>query len=306
MQAHTVTFTSNNLSIAAHLYLPPGEGPHPAIIVGHPGSSVKEQSAGLYARRLAEQGFATLAYDAAYQGESGGWPRGLEDPAQRVEDIKAAASYLSARADIDPQRIGALGICASGGYVVAAAAADHRLAAVATVAAVDVGRNLAHGANGQQDPAVLQALLDGAAAARSAEARGEETGYFPIFPADEAQARSGDLHLYEGWEYYCTPRGEHPRARKTLTWSSVDRIAGFDAFRFIERIAPRPLLMITASAAVTAWMTEAAIESARAPKQLHRIEGATHVELYDKEPHVSAAIAKLTDFFTRELSRVKE
>ncbi|TFW21552.1 alpha/beta hydrolase [Duganella callida] len=304
MQA--ITFPSNGLTLAGHLYLPAGDGPHPAIVVGHPGSAVKEQSAGLYAQRLAAQGFITLAYDAAYQGESAGQPRGLEDPAQRVEDIKAAVSYLSARADVNAQRIGVLGICASGGYVLAAAAGDPRIAAVATVAAVDVGRNIAHGANGKQDPAVLPSLLAASAAARSAEARGEGVGYFPIFPADEAQARAGDLHLYEGWEYYCTPRGEHPRARKTLTWSSVDRIAGFDAFRFIDRIAPRPLLMITASEAVTAWMTEEAIERARQPKELFRIDGATHVELYDKEPHVSTAVARLAEFYAQNLSRETE
>jgi len=257
--------------------------------------------AGRYAERLAREGFVTLAFDAAYQGESEGEPRGLEDPAHRVEDVKAAVSFLPTRPDVDADRVGAFGVCASGGYVIAAGSTDHRIKAMATVSAVDMGRQFRLGADGRQDPAVIQGMLDAAAAARTAEARGEGVGTFPLFPGSESEARQGGLHVYEGWEYYCTPRGEHPRSAKSFTWNSIDRIVSFDAFARIELIAPRPLLMVVGREAVTSWMAEEAFESAREPKQLHWIVGASHNDLCDKDEYVTPIVADLTDFYRQNL-----
>ncbi|MFJ2828418.1 alpha/beta hydrolase [Streptomyces sp. NPDC087263] len=296
------------MQLAGHLYTPDSaaSGPRPAIVVGHPGSGVKEQAAGLYARRLAEQGFVALAFDAAYQGESEGTPRGLEDPAHRVEDVKAAVSFLTAREEVDPGRIGVLGICASGGYVLSATATDHRIRAVGTVSAVDIARQFRLGADGAQDPAVIQGMLDAAAAARTAEARGEGVQSFQLFPDTAEQARAlGGKHGFEGFEYYRTDRAQHPRSAKFLTWSSVDRLVGFDAFRFADLIAPRPLLMIVGSEAVTSWMAVEAFQNARSPKELHWIDGASHVDLYDKERYVGPAVSELTDFFKTHLAKAK-
>ena len=298
-----VTFPSAGLQLAGHLYTPDhdADGPRPAIVVGHPGSGVKEQAAGLYARRLAEQGFITLAFDAAYQGESEGEPRGLEDPAHRVEDLKAAVSYLTTRDEVDPDRIGVLGICASGGYSLAAAGTDHRIKAVATVSAVDIARQFRMGADGTQAPAALQSMLDAAAAARTAEARGEDVQTFNLFPETEEEARRGGQHVFEGWQYYCTPRAMHPRSAKALTWTSVDHIVTFDAFRAVDLIAPRPLLMIVGREAVTAWMTVEAYQKAVGPKELLWIEGASHNDLYDKDEYVSPAVVNLTTFYSKHL-----
>ncbi|MGC5311825.1 alpha/beta hydrolase [Micromonospora zamorensis] len=299
-----VTFDSGGMKIAGHLYTPEDgqAGPRPAIVVGHPASGVKEQAAGLYARRLAEQGFITLAFDAAYQGESDGSPRGLEDPAHRVEDIKSAVSFLTTRPEVDPERIGALGICASGGYVVPASATDHRIKAVATVSSADIGRQFREGADGTQDPAVIQAMLDAAAAARTTEARGAGVGAFPIFPNSVEEARAaGGQHGVEGFEYYCTDRAQHPRSAKEFTLSSIDRIAMFDPFRFVSMIAPRPLLMIVGAEAVTRHMSTEAFADAGEPKRLHWIDGATHVGLYDKEEYVGPALVELAGFFTEHL-----
>ena len=294
-----VTFDSAGLTIAGHLYTPEdaATGRRPAIVVGHPASGVKEQAAGLYAQRLAGQGFLALAFDAAYQGESEGMPRGLEDPAHRVEDIKGAVSFLSTLDDVDPDRIGALGICASGGYVVPAAATDHRIKAVVTVSAADIGRQFRQGADDTQDPSVIQGMLDAATAARTAEARGEGVGEFAIFPETEEQARSFGQHAFEGWEYYCTDRARHPRSAKSFTWNSVDRIAAFDAFRFVDLIAPRPLLMIVGTQAVTRHMTTEAIANAQQSQELYWIDGASHVDLYDKDEYVTPAVSKMVEFF---------
>ncbi|MBB3128467.1 hypothetical protein FHS19_003121 [Paenibacillus rhizosphaerae] len=300
-----VTFESAGVKIAGHLYTPKGEvgGLRPAIVVGHPGTAVKEQSAGLYAKRLAEQGLITLTFDAAYQGESGGEPRGMEDPAHRVEDFKAAVSFLCTRSEVDPERIGALGICASGGYVIPATVTDLRIKAVATVSAADIHLQFRKGSDGKQDPAVFRGMLDAAAKARTSEARGEGIGVFPIFPETEDQARAmGDLHAFEGWEYYCTDRAQHPRSAKFFTWNSIDRIAYFEAFRFIDQISPRPLLMIAGNQAVTSWMTTEAIANAKEPKELFWIDGATHVDTYDKDEYVTTAVSKLAEFFCTNLS----
>ena len=301
-----VTFKSNNITIAAILFYNEANfsqsKPGPAIVVGHPGSGVKEQTAGLYAKRLAEKGLIALTFDCAYQGESEGQPRGLEDPSQRVEDFKAAVSFLTTIKEVDANNIGVLGICASGGYVLAAASADHRIKAVATVSAVDMGRQFRVGGDGKQDPAVFQHLLDLGAADRTSVANGHEEGYLKLFPETGEEARKlGGEHGFEGWEYYCTPRAQNPRSQKYFAYSSFDRIANFDTFRFVEFISPRPILMIVGSEAVTAWMTKEAIEKAKEPKEMYVIDGATHVALYDKDQYVTPAVDKLEAFFDKNL-----
>ncbi|MFT3827456.1 MAG: alpha/beta hydrolase [Chitinophagaceae bacterium] len=293
-----VCFRSNGLKIAGILRVPESvKTPSAALVIGHPGSGVKEQTAGLYAQLLAEKGFITLTFDAAHQGESEGMPRGLEDPAQRTEDFKCAVSFLHTVDLVDTAKIGVFGMCAGGGYSIAATAADHRIKALATIITADIGRQFRKGGDGKQDPSVFQHLLDLAAADRTAEAKGKEPGTFPLFPATAEQAKGLNEHDYEGWEYYCTERGQHPRSMKLITWNSVDRIAGFDAFAFIDQISPRPLLMISGSKAVTLWMTQEAFAAAKAPKELLVIEGANHMALYDNPEYTKQAVAKADSFF---------
>lgn len=305
MEQRSVSFDSAGLRLAGTLYVPDTAvaGPRPAIVVSHPASGVKEQTAGLYARHLAEQGLMALAFDAAYGGESEGEPRGLEDPAHRVEDIRAAISFLSVYEGIDPARLGLLGICASGGYATAAAATDCRVKALATVSGTDLGTFFREGHDGKQAPELLRALLHNAAKARTAEARGDGVQRFAIFPESEADARRLGPYAYEGWEYYCTPRAEHPRSTRMMPWSSVDRIAAFDGFGLVRMVAPRPVLMIAGTRAETRWMTEAAFDRAGTPKTLQWVEGASHVDLYDKAEYVRPAVAMLAAFYKEHLSQ---
>ena len=305
MARTTVTFDSAGITLVGHLHTPdaPASGPRPALVVGHPGTAVKEQTSGTYARLMAERGFVTLAFDAAHQGESGGLPRGLEDPAQRVEDFKAAVSYLTTREEVDADRIGLLGICASGSYSLAAAGGDHRVRAVAAVSTAEPARQFRLGADGTQDPAVFLALLDAAAAARSTAARGEDPGTMTMFPETVEQARAlGGEHGAEGFDYYCTPRGGHERSAKSLAWESIDRMALHDAFLAVPLIGPRPVLQIIGERAVTAWMAVEAHQRATGPKEIHWIKGASHVDLYDRKQYVDQAVEKLTGFFTAHLT----
>ncbi|MFD0473961.1 alpha/beta hydrolase [Nonomuraea thailandensis] len=282
----------------------PGRGPPPGDRRRPPRH--RGEGAGRRALRPppGREGFVALAYDAAYQGESGGEPRGLEDPAQRVEDLKAAVSCLTARGEVDPGRIGVLGICASGGYALAATAGDRRVRALATVSAVDVARQFRLGADGTQDPAVFLGMLDAAAHARTVAARGEEPPVLALFPDTVEQAYAlGGEHGAEGFEYYRTERGLHPRSAGSLTWDSIDRMAAFDAFAPIPLIGERPLLMVAGSRAVTSWMSVEAFQRATGPKELCWIDGASHVDLYDRKQYVDLAVERIAGFFGENLSR---
>ena len=285
-----VTFLSNNLTIAGILYLPdaPTAERLPAIVIGHPGGGVKEQSPSIYAERLAREGFAALVFDAAYQGESEGEPRGLENPFQRAEDVKSAVSFLTTRDEIDPERIGALGICASGGYVAYATQTDLRIKAIATVSGTDLGTVMRDGFAHTGTPETLRASLELSAAARTAEARGEGV---------QLQEWITDAVDDETREFYTTPVGHHPRAVQPWPVRSLDQIIQYDSFALIRLISPRPLLMIIGSDANTAYMSREAMAKAADPKELFVVPGGTHISMYYKDEDVTPAVAKLTTFF---------
>ncbi|MCZ9342038.1 alpha/beta hydrolase, partial [Streptomyces sp. TRM76130] len=180
-----------------------------------------------------------------------------------------------------------------------AAVTDHRIRAVATASAVDLALYFRVGPDGTQDPAVFQALLDAAAAARTTEAAGEPLPTMSVRTTEE-EARAGGRYAYEAWEYYSTDRGRHPRQADEFTFSSIDKIVNFDAFHLIGLLAPRPLLMVVGNEATTAWMSEEAVKKANEPKRLHWIEGASHVDLYDR--YVPQVTTELLPFFTQNLA----
>ncbi|PWH07396.1 hypothetical protein DEO23_01775 [Brachybacterium endophyticum] len=294
-----VTFPSQGETIAGTLFVPDdAQGAGPAIVISHPFGSVRQQSPINYATRLVEQGLVVLTFDAAYQGESTGEPRQLEDPYVRAENVKDAVSYLTSRDEVDPERIGALGICASGGYVPFAAATDQRIKAVATVSGADVG------AVYRAQPEMLQQLLDGSLQARTERTQGRQVEPSPMIPMTQEDAdQQPDRSLFkEAYYYYRTDRARDDRAPNTVDPTSFDRMASFDAYRFVDRISPRPLLMVAGSDADTLPHSQQAIEDAAEPKELFLVEGASHVDLYDKPEAVDPAVAKIGPFFTQNLA----
>ena len=303
-----VSFLSNGLRVAGTLFTPEETRGQklPAIVIGHPFGSVKEQSPLNYAQRLAAQGFAALTFDAAYWGQSEGTPRFLENPWQRAEDVKAAVSYLTTREDIDAERIGALGICASGGYVPFAAQTDHRIKAIATVSAADFGRVLREGVGGGQDPAVLQGMLEAAAALRTAEANGAAPHYEHGVPnTEEAALAFPEGSMYrEAYEYYRTPRAQHPRSQNQWVLRSVDMVAQFDAYGLVELLGPRPLLMVAGTKADTRYFSEEVTARLKDTAELVLIDGASHVDMYDKPEYVDPAAEKIAGFFAQHLAPV--
>ncbi|KAJ5769087.1 alpha/beta-hydrolase [Penicillium odoratum] len=283
-----VNFLSKGLKIVGNLYTPQesaSDRKHAAIVVGHPWGGVKEQTAGLYAERLASNGFITLSFDAAYQGESSGEPRGLEDPSQRAEDYRSAVNYLSTRSDVDPERIGAMGVCAGGGYVSFATQTDFRIKAVATVSVVDNGglmRNGLEGTVAATDRAALIESLRTAGKARIAKARGESPSLGPIVPDNAAEVPDYLPTLFkQGSQYYRTDRGAHCNSVNRFPTRSVDLMADYSSFAFNDLISPRQLLMIARSTADTLYFSKEAFERALEPKELFKIEGKTHIDLYD-------------------------
>ncbi|KAE8382415.1 Alpha/Beta hydrolase protein [Aspergillus bertholletiae] len=312
-QSHAVSpkrveFESNGINVVGNLFVPDSvnmdsvrHASLPAIVVGHPWSGVKEQTSGLYARQLAENGFVTLAFDAAYQGESGGLPRYLEDPHQRTEDVKYAVSYLSTLSNIvDPERIGALGICASGGYVPYAAQTDKRIKAIATVSAFDVGRNVQEAwGGGEVNYTALNHMLSVSSQMRTVEA---ETGSIELayaMPMTPEQITSDTPTMYaEGYDYYRTPRGMHPRSPGVYVARSTELMATYDSFLAMRLISPRPVLLIYGSRADTIHFSKRAYELAAEPKELFSVPNRTHIDLYDS---TDVTLPKLVDFMRKSL-----
>ncbi|HEU4766089.1 MAG TPA: alpha/beta hydrolase [Pyrinomonadaceae bacterium] len=296
-----VSFKNKAVEISAHLHLPDNfqEGQkYPALVGVHPAGGVKEQTIGLYAKRLAAHGFVVLVYDSSYQGASGGEPRLLEDPATRVEDARCAADFLTTLAFVDIERMGVFGICAGGGYALAVAQTERRFKAVAGVSATPMGE-AARSMFGLPTPnAELISTLEAAARQRTAEARGEKPVYAPFVPERlEDINENTPTMLREGYDYYRTPRGQHPNSKGRFLLTSLDKMFAFSTFNLIPTLLTQPMLLIAGSIADTKIFSEQAYTLSNGPKELFIVEGATHIALYDVPEYVDQAVPKLGSFF---------
>jgi fermentation-respiration switch protein FrsA (DUF1100 family) len=290
--------------IVANLFKPAGfdaKQKYAAIVVTHPFGGVKEQTAGLYAQHLAERGFVTLAYDASYQGESGGDPRLMEVPAQRLDDISCAIDYFVKHPQIDAERIGSLGICAGGSYALCSAATELRVKAVAAVSTFNLGEARREGM-GTISYEERMKRLRAASEARSREARGEIAQLISVVPDSPANFTDKTPQLYrEGYDYYRTPRAQHPNSPGKYMYSSLPQQIAFFPFEQLDTISPRPLLVIAGSKADTLFWSEDVIRKAKDPKELYIVEGATHIDMYDRPQFVTPAVEKLAEFYGRYL-----
>ncbi len=300
----TVTYKLDGIDISANVYTPANYDPvrkFPAVVVAHPNGGVKEQVAGLYAQRLAEQGYITIAADAAYQGASGGQPRNVDKPAHRIEDIHGMADFISRFPGVDANRIGLLGICGGGGYSLAAAQTDKRFKSIATLSMFNSGRVRRNGYVDSQ-LSTVQARLQQASAARAQEVAGGTIPYSGDANLSDEQIAQLPFDLYrQGYEYYWKTHA-HPNSTFKYTTSSLLDLMRFDATNQIELI-DKPLLMIAGSRADSLYMTEDAFARATGTqdKELFKIDGATHIETYWKQPYVNQALEKLTRFYGRSL-----
>lgn len=303
---HPVTYKLNGIDIAANVYTPANYDPskkYPAVTVAHPNGGVKEQTAGLYAQRLAEAGFITIAADAAYQGASGGEPRHTDNPAYRTEDIHGMADFISRYPGVDAGRVGALGICGGGGYTLKAVQSDKRIKAVATLSMFNTGEVRRNGFQNSQVNSI-QERLQQASEARAQEASGGKILYAgeanPNLTNEEIAKISTDLYR-EGYQYYYRTHA-HPNSTFLYTRSSLLDLMTWDATANIDLI-DQPLLMIAGSKADTKYMTDEAFSKAihSKSKELFLIEGATHIQTYWVPEFVSQAVNKLVSFYTTNL-----
>lgn len=299
---HPVTYPLNGLQIAANVYTPAGYDPagkFPAITVAHPNGGVKEQTAGRYAQRLAQQGYLTIAADASYQGASEGQPRCVDKPFYRTDDVHGMADYLARYPGVDSERLGALGICGGGGYTLKAAQSDKRFKAIATVSMFNSGLVRRNGLQDSQRDTIQQRLRQ-ASAARAQEAAGGEVLYAGDADLTDEQIANQPFDLYrQGYVYYWKTHA-CPDSTFKYTMSSLLDLISFDATDQIELI-DKPLLMIAGSKADTRYMTDEAFPKATGTqdKKLFLIEGARHIETYWVDKYVDAALDELTTFFAR-------
>ncbi len=295
------------MSVAGNLYMPKTfsrDSAHPAIIVGHPMGAVKEQSANLYATKMAEQGFVTLSIDLPFWGESEGEPRNLVAPDIYAEAFSAAVDFLGTQAFVDRARIGVIGICGSGSFVISAAKLDPRMRAIATVSMYDMGAANRHALQRSLTLEQRKAIIAEAAEQRYVEFTGGETQY-----------TSGTVHQLddnthpiqrEFYDFYRTPRGQFtPKGQSPLltthpTLTSNVKFMNFYPFNDIETISPRPMLFIAGENAHSREFSEDAYRLAGEPKALHIVPGAGHVDLYDRVQLIPWE--RLTAFFKQNLA----
>lgn len=289
--------TRYGIEIAADLYLPKDFDEtkrYPGLIIGAPYGGVKEQGPGVYANQMAQRGFIALTFDPAYNGYSGGSPRHLSSPDLFVEDFSAGVDFLGTRSFIDRERIGAIGICGSGSFALAAAQVDRRLKAIATVSMYDISRYHKMGFADTMSDEARAGFLDMVAEQRYTDFLGGAPGL-----SDRGSPLGWDADTHpigvEFGEFYSRPRGYHPNSITQFTVTSAPSFMNFALLDNLKWISPRPILFLIGETAHSRYFSEDAFEAAGKAKELFVVPGAGHVDLYDRVDVIP--FAKLEAFF---------
>ncbi|YCI07220.1 alpha/beta hydrolase (plasmid) [Ensifer sp. D2-11] len=290
------------ITLIADLYLPKNRSGQPlaALAVGGPFGAVKEQSSGLYAQTMAERGFAALAFDPSFTGESGGKPRNVASPDINTEDFSAAVDYLGLQPYIDRQRIGVIGICGWGGMALNAVAVDKRVKAVVATTMYDMTRVMSKGYNDSVTPEQRGEALEQLSHQRWADAEKN----MPAYQSPYNELKGGEPQfLVDYHDYYMTPRGYHPRAVNSgNAWTQTTPLSfmNMPILTYIAEISPRPLLLIHGEKAHSRYFSETAFAAAAEPKELMIIPNASHTDLYDRMDKIP--FDRIADFFGQHLA----
>ena len=304
---HRVSYKIDGIDVVANVYTPrffagaQNDKLLPAIVVAHPNGGSKDQVAGLYAQKLAEAGFVTIAFDARYQGESGGMPRRTDKPANRMGDIMGAVDYIQNYPGVDPERIGAFGICGGGGYTFATAQVDKRIKAVGTLSLFNTGDVRRNGYMRTQMNNIAERQRE-ASLARQAEAAGAEPELAGFMNWTPEEARQIKVDLYRDGYFYYGVTHKSPNAPGTYLKSSLMDMMAWDATDHADLI-DQPLLIIAGEIADSRYMSEEAFAKASgtADKELFIVPGATHIRTYFVPEYVDRISSKIIDFFTKKL-----
>lgn len=298
----SVSYTNRyGIRIAADLYTPKDldeTSSYPALVIGPPYGGVKEQGPGVYANQLAQRGFVALAFDPAFMGESGGEPRHVSSPDIFAENFSAGVDYLGILKYIDREKIGAVGICGSGGFALSAAQVDTRIKAVATVSMYDITAASRMTLN---TPEGRQKRLEKLADQRRKDFESGAPEYIPTFPETPAEEVPDGLDPVsaEFFSYYGLKRGHHPNARGGFTTTSDLAMMNFRSLDFVDQISPRPILMIVGENAHSKFFSEDVYKAASEPKELYVVPDAVHIDLYDRVDKIP--FDKMEDFFKKAL-----
>lgn len=298
-QVHTQTVRFKNLygmEVTGTLFTPKdmeAGKKYAALVVSHPFRAVRQQAANLYATKMAEAGFVTLSYDQSFWGESKGTPRGAVLPDIYAENVSAAVDYLGTRDFVDADKIGAIGICAGGGFSIAAMKMDTRIQALTTVGMYNMGEFFRTGIHHSRSPETLQKILQDAGKARFEEFR---TGK-AVYSDGHSGAKSPEA--LESEDFYETERGKVPSNDRKTTMSSYVKFLNFYPFEGMEVISPRPILFVVGAKAPSSQFTYEAYEKASEPKELYELKNATRLDLYDRTEVIPWE--KIIDFFKTNL-----